>query len=72
MLLDLNSGAYYGLNHVGAKLLNILGSDGTVMDAIGQISERYQIDSLQVEKDVYELLEQLMEQKLISLKETKE
>lgn len=70
VLLDLDTGAYFGLNHVGAKLLSVLHSDGTVSNAIEQISERYKIDIQQVERDINELIEQLLEQNLICTRDS--
>lgn len=65
VLLDLNSGAYYGLNHVGAMLLQKLRAGDTLNVAVQKISAHYQTDERKVKQDVDELLQQLLEQKLI-------
>lgn len=65
VLLDLNTGAYYGLNHIGAQLLNQLKAHNSIEDAISFISEQYQTANNTVEADINELIEQLLAQKLI-------
>ena len=42
VLLDLNSGAYYGLNHVGTILMSYLQDQKTPEFASKAIAERYQ------------------------------
>lgn len=66
VLLDLNSGAYYGLNHVGALLLKFFETNMTVDIAIEQIAERYQTSPAQVQDDIESLIQQLLEQQLIA------
>ena len=65
VLLDLNNGAYYGLNHIGADLLRALQNKQPLSLTIRQISERYQMDSAQVQIDIDELLAQLMKNHLL-------
>lgn len=65
VLLDLNSGAYYGLNHIGAQLLKELKAHNSIENAITLIAEQYQITDNSVKKDIDELIQQLLEQKLI-------
>ena len=65
VLLDLNSGAYYGLNHVGALLIAQLQDQQDVANASAAIAERYQTPHATVKRDIDTLLAQLLEQKLI-------
>lgn len=65
VLLDLNTGAYFGLNHVGALLLNELKAHNSVDDAIKSITELYQMNGHVVANDIQELLQQLLAQNLI-------
>lgn len=65
VLLDLNTGAYYGLNHVGAQFLSQLKAHYSIGDAIKLISEQYQTANNTVEADINALIEQLLAQKLI-------
>jgi hypothetical protein len=65
VLLDLNSGAYYGLNHVGALLINYLQDQKTPEFASTAIAEQYQTPHITVARDIELLVQQLLEQKLI-------
>jgi len=66
VLLDLNSGAYYGLNHVGALLITHLQKEHSVEHASAEIAEHYQTPNVTVSADIAALIEQLLEQKLIT------
>lgn len=65
VLLDLNSGAYYGLNHVGALLVAHLQNQQDLTVASAAIAEQYQTPHANVAKDIDVLVTQLLEQKLI-------
>lgn len=65
VLLDLTTGAYYGLNHIGAQLLNGLKVQNRIEDTIALISEQYQMTNHAVQVDIDELVQQLLEQNLI-------
>jgi len=65
VLLDLNTGAYYGLNHVGALLLAYIQNGKSIEIAKTEIAEQYQTAHTTVERDITILIEQLLEQKLI-------
>ena len=65
VLLNLNSGAYYGLNHVGTLLMAHLQQEHTVEHASAEIAEHYQTPNTTVSSDINALIEQLLEQKLI-------
>ena len=65
VVLDLNSGNYYGLNHVGTMLLNELQHKHTLREAITEISRYYQIRSSIVEQDTHKLVAQLVEQNIL-------
>jgi len=67
VLLDLNSGAYYGLNHVGTQLLSHFQNEICLSDAVKEISLEYQVLESLISKDVDKLLAQLVEQQLLEL-----
>jgi hypothetical protein len=66
VLLDLNTGAYFGLNHIGAQLLNELKAHNSIENAVALIAGQYQLTANTVRADVDELIEQLLEQNLIT------
>ena len=65
VLLDLNSGAYYGLNHVGALLLAHMQDQQSIEFANAAIAKQYQTPHATVSQDIKVLIVQLLEQKLI-------
>ena len=69
VLLDLNTGTYFGLNHVGTHFLNIVqnaASDDHIEEASKEIALKYQIEQQQVRTDLLELIEQLKQSSLLS------
>lgn len=65
VLLNLASGAYFGLNHVGAQLIKDLQQTLPIEQSIQQISERYQMDHSVVDADIRALVDQLLANKLL-------
>lgn len=65
VLLDLNSGAYYGLNHVGALFMTHLINQQSIESASNEIAEHYQTPHEAVVRDIDRLLKQLLKQKLV-------
>ncbi|MEM7357878.1 MAG: PqqD family protein [Pseudomonadota bacterium] len=65
VLLNLATGAYYGLNHVGARVIKALQDGQSVQESIQQISAHYQLDLHVVNADIEELMDQLVQQKLL-------
>ena len=66
VLLDLNTGSYYGLNHIGACLMKVLHECGSLEIATAQISEQYQTPQSRVKEDLDALVAQLIEQGLVA------
>ena len=65
VLLNLNNGAYYGLNHIGLVLIRAIESQIPLEQAVQQTSERYQLEYSVVDDDFQQLINQLMEQSLL-------
>jgi len=65
VVLDLNSGSYYGLNHVGTLLLEELQRKHSLGQAVKEISRRYQTSPVLVTNDTSKLVGQLLEQKIL-------
>ncbi len=65
VLLNLQSGSYFGLNHVGTMLINAFEDGQTLSLATERISEKYQTELSIVLNDVNELIEQLLTHDLI-------
>ena len=65
VLLDLASGSYFGLNEVGTVVWEELRTHGQVEKAIAKVLEEFEVERDTVEKDVDELLAELVEKKLL-------
>ncbi len=65
VLLDLNSGSYYGLNPIGTQIINAIEKEAKLISHIEAISLTYSMPIEQVRQDAEELLEQLIEQNLV-------
>ena len=65
VLLNLNNGAYYGLNHIGAHLIRAIENQTPLNHLIRQIAEQYQMDYKSVNRDIDQLIVQLVEQSLL-------
>ena len=66
VLLDLKSGTYFGLDRVGARILQLL-EQGETPGAIGRIlSGEYDVDAETARQDTLELATQLLDQGLLT------
>jgi Coenzyme PQQ synthesis protein D (PqqD) len=67
VLLDLESGTYFGLNPVGARIWQIMGEGKTFAEISDVILDEYDVTRERIEADLVALADQLAEQKLISV-----
>jgi len=66
VLLDLDSGTYYGLDEVGGRLWELITGTSTVGEAIDTMLGEYEVQRDVLERDVFRLLAELEEKGLIS------
>jgi len=66
VLLDLDSGTYYGLDEVGARLWELITGTATIGEAIDTMLGEYDVEREVLERDVFRLLAELEEKGLIS------
>ena len=66
VLLDLDSGTYFGLDSVGTRVWELLTSETTIGGAIETMLGEYDVERAQLETDVYRLVAELEEKKLIT------
>ena len=64
----LNSGVYYGVNEVGARIWNSIQQQKTVNDLQGMLLEEYEVEPEQLRSDTLPLLQQLAAEGLIEVK----
>jgi len=65
VILDLEAGHYFGLNHVGNYFLHLLTQNIDHELAITEIAKKFSTDVEQVNSDINALIEQLIEKKLL-------
>ena len=66
VLLDLDSGTYYGLDEVGGRLWELITGAATVGEAIDTMLAEYEVEREVLEGDVFRLLGELEAKGLIS------
>jgi hypothetical protein len=69
VILDLESGVYYGLNETGNQIWQWLQQPKTESEIIALVLEEYDVTPEQGAKDVKALLEEMIEAKIITLAE---
>ncbi len=65
VLLDLASGSYFGLNEVGTVVWEELRTHGEVGKAVDKVLEEFEVDRETAERDVTELVTELLDKKLL-------
>ena len=65
VLLNLDSGVYYGLDAVGARMMQVVHQSVTLGDAIGLLLREYEVDGTQLRADLHRLLDDMQAQGLI-------
>ena len=67
VILDLGSGTYFGLDPVGARIWQLMGEGKTLVEICDAMLDEYDVTREALERDVIELADKLLEQKLISI-----
>jgi len=66
VLLDLDSGTYFGLDSVGGRVWDLLTGTATIGETIETMLAEYEVDRGILERDVLRLVNELEEKGLIS------
>lgn len=70
VLLNLASGTYFGLNETGTLIWDLIEEDSITLDAIcDAIEDEYEIPREDAEADVISLVEQLVENGLLTVED---
>ena len=67
VILDLGSGTYFGLDPVGARIWQLIGEGKTLGEICDTMLDEYEVTRGDLERDVVELADKLLEQKLIGI-----
>ena len=68
VILNLKSGEYFGLDPVGARIWSWLETPQAVVQLRDRLVEDYKVDSDQIERDLFALLTQLVDEGLIEVR----
>ncbi len=69
VLLDMQSGIYFGLDSVGAHIWQLVERGTTAEEIARAITARYDVDPAQARSDVEEFLRALQRQRLIDVRD---
>ena len=66
VLLNLSTSTYFGLDAVGTRLWHLIADHGSTALAIETLLAEYDVDGLQLQKDVEALINQLLAKGLLT------
>ncbi|HEX9484988.1 MAG TPA: PqqD family peptide modification chaperone [Gemmatimonadaceae bacterium] len=65
VILGMHDGVYYGLEHVGSRLWELLRAPRRVSDLVAAITADFDVEADRCEQDLLPLLERLAERRLV-------
>jgi PqqD family protein of HPr-rel-A system len=65
VLLDTNSGRYYGLNELGARIFELAKTSTSVQQIMDALLQEYKVEAERLEADLLAFLGEMEERKLI-------
>ncbi len=66
MILDLDSGTYFGLDPVGARFSQLMSEGKTLADVRDAMLEEYEVTPAQLKNDLLELVNELLAKNLVT------
>jgi hypothetical protein len=67
VILNLNSGVYFGLNPVGARVWELLQEPRTVADVCATVRGEFDVEPERCERELMDLLEQMRTEGLVDV-----
>ena len=67
VILNLDSERYYGLDDVGTRMLSVLSTSNSIEAAYELLLKEYDVDGEMLRRDLLSLVEQLVDQGLVSI-----
>ena len=67
-ILDFRAGKYYGLDSVGARVWTLIQEPRTVSEIRDILTSEYEVDSHRCERDLVALLQRLVDEGLVEVK----
>ena len=68
-ILDVEAGVYYGLDRVGARIWNLIQEPRTVNEIRDILLEEYDVEPARCERDLLTLLQRLVDEGLIEVRD---
>ena len=69
VLLDANSGRYYGLNELGSRIFELIRVPSAVTDIKSTLLEEYKVEEEKLESDLLAFLRDMEQRKLIEMRD---
>jgi hypothetical protein len=66
-ILSMADGTYYGLNSVGARIWGLIQEERKAFDILQSLLGKYQVEPTQCERDLLELLNQMIDHGLVEV-----
>lgn len=66
-MLNMENGVYYGLNPMGTRIWELIKKPITIQEIMNKILEEYEVDEDTCYDDLTELIEQMLENKLVEI-----
>ena len=67
VLLNLESGAYFGLDPVGSRFLELLATEGALNAVIARMMEEFEVSEAQLEADLLRLTDEMLASGLLEV-----
>jgi hypothetical protein len=65
VMMDVEKGAYYGLNNIGSAIWDALEEPKTISNLIDVLTKKYEVSSEECEKDITPFIEQMTKAELL-------
>ena len=70
IIMDMNSGRYFGLNETGAKIWSLLDKHDDLKKVVKNLCDEYEISKEKCEKEIIQFIKGLQQKELIHVEET--
>ncbi len=71
VLLNAQTGRYYGLNDVGTRIWTLVAEPTPVSDVVEALKDEYDVDPLQLEGDILRFVEDMVARRLVDVRKTR-
>ena len=68
-ILNLENGVYYGLDPIGAKIWNLIQKPRVLNEIVEMIFSEYDVDKNRCKSDIFDLIEDLLDNGLVKVNE---